>query len=118
MSNTSEVSPYVTSVPAAPSRARASAAAFAKWLAAETAAERSAVDRVREQRRRDRLEEYAPQAIRSVELHLTEPEPLIRSAEALGYRPEPLALDGRPLDDQPRVMLTSERGERIAVERT
>lgn len=136
MSNTSTVTPYVGSAPetqqGAGSVVTLGAAcavgaviglvAAARWLAEETEQEAAAVASARAERRRERLGKggkvHIPlggvSPITSVELHLREPEGLIRSAERLGYRVD------RSIDSSRsgEVFLRSMHGERIAIGRS
>lgn len=109
--------------------------ALARWLAEETPWELQARERAQAQRRRERLqaaprqpagrrarEPLAPSAgkgapIVSVALHLRQPETLVRTAEKLGYRLEPLVEPQAPLAEQPYLCLQGTKGERLAIER-
>ncbi len=104
------------------------AAAFVLWLAEETPEDRQADSRAREERRREigrrhaeRLEVAVPGRttvpLTVSALNLPEPDSLVRSAESLGYVPEPLARPGAPLGEQPYILLKNDRGERLALSR-
>ncbi|MDD3582231.1 MAG: hypothetical protein PHW74_14595 [Desulfobacca sp.] len=116
--------------------------ALARWLSQETEAEREAVARHRAQLRRERLEQprrqicgscpsarstrlvspatsaaLASPPIVSVALHLRQPESLVRTAEKLGYRLDPLVRPAASLHQQPYLCLQGPAGERLAIER-
>jgi hypothetical protein len=108
--------------------------ALARWLAEETEDERQAVKRARARQRQERLNWRPSAAISgpkgagldppprtdhlvSVALHLRQPETLVRTAEKLGYRLEPLSQPTLPLQQQPYLRLKGPAGERLAIER-
>lgn len=108
--------------------------ALARWLAEETEDERQAVERARARQRQERLNWRPSAAISgpkgagqepppridhlvSVALHLRQPETLVRTAEKLGYRLEPLCQPTAPLQQQPYLRLQGPAGERLAIER-
>lgn len=101
--------------------------ALARWLREETPAEKQARERVQAQRRRERLQAVPPEPqarpaaaeapIVSVALHLRQPESLVRTAEQLGYRLEPLVQPQAALAEQPYLCLRGPGGERLAIER-
>lgn len=140
MSNTSRVTPYDSSAVSAAVGAglglaavcvvgaAAGAIAVARWLAEETPEDRAAMDRIKEERRRERLNSptvtvaragarRALPRLNTVALHLRDPEALIRSAEKLGYQREPLVQPSSTLAEQPLVLLHGAAGERLAIER-
>lgn len=108
--------------------------ALARWLTEETPAERQALERSQEQRRRERLQsgplkfggamgpeplvspEPAVPPIVSVALHLRRPETLVGTAEKLGYRLEPLVQLRTSLKQQQYLCLRGPNGERVAIE--
>lgn len=100
-----------------------------KWLMAETSEDRSAVLSLKEARRRERIEaNRAPErlatsrseteAVTTVSLLLRNAETLVQSANRLGYRLESLMLPAHSLAEQPVLLLSGERGERLAIEKT
>ncbi|OPX19394.1 MAG: hypothetical protein BZ151_09530 [Desulfobacca sp. 4484_104] len=107
---------------------------LARWLAEETPAERQARERAQAQRRRERLQSaprqlagsQAPEPLArpaggeapivSAALHLRQAESLVRSAEKLGYRPEPLVQPQASLPQPPYLCLRGPSGERVAIE--
>lgn len=129
MSNTSVVTPYSSiavtvsdglAVAVAPfASAATGVVSAARWLSEETLEDRAAADRLREERRRDRLgsscSELRP--ITTVSLHLRDPELFVRSAEKLGYRLEPLSQPAKRLKEQPHILLRAASGERLALSR-
>jgi hypothetical protein len=100
----------------------------ARWLAEETPEDRAALERIKGERRRERLSrrtattdragarhELPP--LKTVALHLRDAQSLLRSAEKLGYRREPLVQPSSALTEQPLVLLRGAAGERLAIER-
>ncbi|MBI3841022.1 MAG: hypothetical protein HY297_03590 [Thaumarchaeota archaeon] len=144
MSNTSYVSPYepsaattsaVASVAAGAAAvcvvgAVAGAVAVVQWLAEETPEDRAALERAKEERRWDLVESAlrrsitlgdvpaAAPSITSLGLHTRQPESLIRSAEKLGYRLEQPLRRQKAHAEPPIMLLRSDAGERMALERT
>jgi hypothetical protein len=140
MSNTSTVTPYDSRAMSAAVGVglglaavcvvgvAAGAIAVARWLAEETPEDRAAMDRIKGEHRRERLRSRTsaivhtsgPQELprlNTVALHLRDAESLLRSAEKLGYRREPLVQPSSPLAEQPLVLLYGTAGERLAIER-
>jgi hypothetical protein len=132
MSNTSIVSPYAVGSALAVGAACVIGAAVAtiavaKWLAEESPEDAAVRRRANAVRRKERLSGRAPAelareaayipSVTSVPLHLRDPETLVRAAERLGYRMEPLATASEPLRNQPHVLLRSAAGERLAISR-
>lgn len=123
MSNTTTVSPYETSVGAV-----SAGAAIVRWLRADTQEDQQIRERLEEERRRERLGPARPAgelftgesegSLASARLHMRDLESLVRSAEALGYRVEPLVRPTKPLFRQSQVLLKSASGDRLAVERS
>lgn len=104
------------------------AVALARWLAPETPEDRASLDRLKEERRHERLGSRTaatnpgktpaePLRLDTVGLHLRDPESLVRSAEKLGYRMEPLAHLSVPPAGQPPILLRHDSGERLAIGR-
>lgn len=101
-------------------------AAAASWVCRETDDDRKAITEYREARRREFLEnpfhatdlnsvrEAWPQ-LKAENLYITNPESLIRSAQNLGYRLEPLADVKKSLVEQPYILLQKTTGERLAL---
>lgn len=122
MSNTSRVTPY-ESESSEFNTAAAGAIALARWLSEETPEDRAAVDRLKAEQRRERLERPTtgnlisattePLRLTTVNLHLQNPESLVRSAEKIGYR---LIKQSTPLMDKPQILLSRASGERLAIE--
>ena len=101
MSNTSDVTPYESAAP----DQLALDDPITRWVEEEATA---AVERLRTERKQQRLEH------RATPLHLQNPEPLLRSARALGYRLEPPRVrDGA----EAAYLLRGAKGERMAVSR-
>lgn len=136
MSNTSRVTPYesessesntVAEVGAGLAAvcvgAAAGAIALARWLSEETPEDRAAVDRLKAEQRRERLERPTtgnlisagtePLRLTTVNLHLQNPESLVCSAEKIGYR---VIKQSIPLTDKPQILLGRGSGERLAIE--
>jgi len=90
--------------------------AAVNWLSEETVEDRAAADCFRRERRQERLgcscSKLRP--ITTVDLHLRDPELIVRSAEKLGYRVEPLS---QALNEQPQIFLRRASGERLVVGR-
>lgn len=139
MSNTSTVSPYESTgtssggsvggglAAACVIGAVTGAVTVARWLTEETSEDRAAVQARREERRREllRLDLQEPTltitpdeslSLSSVSLHQREVEPLVRAAEQLGYRREPLVLSAGRVAESP-ILLCGSRGERLAIMR-
>jgi len=102
--------------------------ALAHWLAEETPEDRMALERLQEERRRERLRRQTtradlldtrldPQRLTTVSLHLRNPESLVWSAEKLGYRLEPVAQPSARVAEQPLLLLRRPSGERLAIAR-
>jgi hypothetical protein len=147
MSNTSDLSPYDTTNTSSGSGAIGTglgvaagvavacaagavlgAVALAKWLSETTPEDQAAVERLNEEQRRERIRGYKPTTslsggikepatIITQKLTLREIEPLVLSAQKLGYRLEPLARTDGPLAQQPQILLRSASGTRMAIER-
>ena len=135
MSNTSDLTPYSGNESVGNGAADLAGAcivgvvvggiALAKWLSEETAQDRTARDRLHDEQRRERLQlgrykdfctaRTETQAIRAVGLTIRELEPLILSAEKMGYRPE--TLSNRKIDRH-HVLLRGAKGERMLISRT
>lgn len=115
MSNVSSVNPYAATATAAAVAASATAvAAAARWLAEETAAERSIRARVRDDMRQDRLKGMRERAkeqlpVITATLHLRDRDSLVRAAESLGYAVDRLGAGSEP------TRLRSASGERLAI---
>jgi len=99
-----------------------------KWLAEETPEDRHAIERSKERNRKERIEQWKTSSrhievngrqsqITSVHLHLRDLEPLIRSAEKLGYRLESLDKTSNSKKDQKQILLQATSGERISITR-
>jgi len=135
MSNTSRVTPYESSdsntletgigiAAACIGAVAAGTIALARWLAEEAPEDREAVDRLKAEQRRERLEQNATWSSRKIQsvpvrlttmgLHLQDPGSLVRSAEKIGYR---VIDQPAPLRKQTRILLTRASGERLAIER-
>lgn len=113
MSNTAIVSPYDSDLRrAGVSILAASAAgvAVAKFLSNETVEDKKAVAHLKEEQRRERLAAAKPV---EATLHIPEPQSLIRAAQSLGYRLEPLAKPGAPLQEQPQLLLQDDHGRQM-----
>lgn len=140
MSNTSTVTPYDSRAMSAAVGVglglaavcvvgvAAGAIAVARWLAEETPEDRAAMDRIKGERRRERLRSRTVTAagtsarhelprLNTIALHLRDAESLLRSAEKLGYQREPLVQPSPTLTEQPLVLLRGAAGERLAIER-
>lgn len=140
MSNVSTVSPYSNTSSTgigevkggaavlAAGAAVGAAVAVAQWLAEETIADRATVDKLHAERRQERLSTGSPRDLEtprseplrlmSAGLYLRNADSLVRAAEKLGYRMEPLVEPKRPLAQQTRLLLKSKRGERLAIEQS
>jgi hypothetical protein len=105
------------------------AVALARWLSEETPEDRRAVERMKQERRRELLESYKSgvdlskkpvefSPIKTVNLNLRELEPLVLSAQKLGYQTEPLIQPAKPLSQQPQILLRNASGERMVIERS
>jgi hypothetical protein len=131
MSNTSTVTPYDSVGTAVSSSAIGALAgacvAVSNWLMEETPEDRAAVEARRAERRRELLGLDLPKPeltlplceplqLHTAHLHQREMEPLLRAAEKLGYRREPLTGLGGQAVEQP-LLLRGARGERLAVTR-
>ena len=96
-----------------------------KWLLGESPAAAHITNRLKEERRLDRLDgesaristtyDFLPMT--TVELNLRQPESLMRSAEKLGYRPASADKPLEPLTSMDPILLGGPSGERLAVER-
>jgi hypothetical protein len=139
MSNTSTVTPYNASAESSDNSTGLAAAAavacisgavtLARWLAEETQEDREAIDRLRNERRSDLLGKRVnsaadhlsarrePLNITTVGLQLRNPEPLVRTAERLGYQMEPSLAQSTSLAEQPQILLRRASGERLAIAR-
>jgi hypothetical protein len=146
MSNTSTVSPYLSETASSGASvvadatesvfavgtacviaAAAGSVVVAQWLAAETPEDRIVREKSKVEQRKDRLSRRTQIDINhdsgvqglltSVSLCLRDPETLVRSAEGLGYRVEPLDAPTMPLQSQPHILLRSSSGERLAISR-
>jgi len=138
MSNTSSVTPYddASSSSASNSAGLAAAAAvacvagaitLAWWLTEETAEDRTAVERLKTERRREILGRQEQSStplsstqreslvITTVGLQLRNPETLVRTTERLGYQVESLAGVSSLLAKRPQILLSRASGERLAV---
>lgn len=103
----------------------AGAVAVAQWLAEDTPEDRTVLDNAKADRRRERVAQRervelgrdaaSVRPLTSVSLHLRDPETLVRSAEKLGYRLEPLAAPAEALRSQPQILLRSSAGDRLAI---
>lgn len=103
------------------------AVTVARWLAEETPEDRAALDRRVTERRRERLQGSPPPVIcadppttrpelTTVPLRVHELEPLLRTAEQLGYHRVSLGQPTSPQAPQP-VLLCNATGERLAIGR-
>jgi hypothetical protein len=129
MSNTSTVTPYESTesislaagvVGACVAGALVGTVAIAQWLLEETPEDRAIRDRIQTERRRERLsalKSAAAPKLTSVRLHLGDPESLVRAAEKLGYRLDPVMQSAPSLASQPHILLSRPSGERLAIER-
>jgi hypothetical protein len=136
MSNTSTVTPYDASSTAEVSNGLAAACvagavgavSLLQWLTEETPGEKAAQERLKELRRKelvtrghkpaDMAARAGTRRITSVGLHLRKTEPLIRTAERLGYKVEGLGPQSETLSGRAHVLLRRASGERLAVERS
>lgn len=139
MSNTSSVSPYESSGTSSSASVGGGLAAacvigavvgavtVARWLMEETPEDRAAVEARRRERQRELLGLDRPEPrltitpdeslpLSTVSLRQREVEPLVRAAEKLGYRREPLVVSTDPAAEQP-ILLHGSRGERLAITR-
>ncbi len=131
MSNTSTVTPYDGVGTAASSSAigvlAGACVAVSNWLMEETPEDRAAVEARRAERRRELLgldlqkpgitpPLCEPLQLNTVHLYQREMEPLLRAAEKLGYRREPLTVPAGQTAEQP-LLLRGARGERLAITR-
>ncbi len=107
--------------------AAAGVVTMARWLAHETEADREAVARVNEVRRRERLGTENKQeisgarvdlsAVTTLHLHLKDSDSLLRTATALGYRATP-AQSGFGQADGAIILLQKPSGGRLAITQT
>lgn len=141
MSNTSTVTPYETTSSQDSSGSVAGlaaagaiacvvglatgAVALGQWLSEETEQDREALDRLKTTRRAELLQGARNEplvqsqgVITTVGLQLKNPESLVKTAEKLGYRLEPLAHAAQPLSQRPQILLSGSRGERLAISRS
>ena len=139
MSNTSDLTPYETvsgptsaGLPgiavACVAGAVIGVAAVAKWLSEETEAEKQAVKDLKATRSRERLTcmqnhqpLYAPEMSQprfsQVNLHLKQVQPLVQTAEKLGYRIHQLPAETIQ-NRQDCVLLMNSSGSRLLIERS
>lgn len=128
MSNTSTVTPYESETSSDSAYAGSTTgssttgvaagvvgvAALIRWLVEETDEDRAATERIKKERRLERL---TRQPVSTVSLRLKQPDSLIVSAEKLGYRLESLNLPaGSPMEKSP-ILLRGRSGERLAITR-
>jgi hypothetical protein len=134
MSNTSEMTPYQSSSAGLPGIAFAcvagaviGAVVVAKWLCEETEAEKQAVKDLNDIRSRERIACFQNSNLASssaelsrfsqISLHLKSVQPLVQSAEKLGYRVYKLqAATAQNRHDC--VLLMNSRGNRMLIERS